>query len=242
MISFRHILLVSAAALSLGATAQKAGGSSGNKEWFCGVSVGGALAFGDDSYNVFSDLTNAAGLSASLYAGKDFSKTLSGRVSARYNKLYSRVNLETLSLRDHDPEKYSGLFPRDGFYGYSCLGLQADVLFNPLNLIPGRPSDFFNLYVIGGAGVNATCGYSECAKWWSRDSGLMDGGWYEVDTGTHIMPCAMIGGMLDFRLTGTLHLNLELDCTFTGDNLEGVVSQEFYDAYVTASIGLTAHF
>ncbi len=34
-------------------------------EWFAGFNLGGALAFGDDSYNVFSDFKNANATSLS---------------------------------------------------------------------------------------------------------------------------------------------------------------------------------
>lgn len=211
-------------------------------EWFAGINCGGALAFGDDSYNVFSDFKNANGTSLSLFLGKDFSKVFSARINARYLKLYSRVNLETLSLRDIYPDKYFDMFPRDGFYGYSCYGIQADAMLNVINFIPTRTSDVFNLYVMGGLGANVTTGYSKYSEWWSWESGYLDAGWYEVDRNTHIMPTVMIGGILDFKLCKFLNLDFQIDCTFTGDNLEGVVSEEFYDAYISYSVGLTAHF
>lgn len=211
-------------------------------EWFAGINCGGALAFGDDSYNVFSDFKNANGTSLSLFLGKVFSKVFSARINARYLKLYSRVNLETLSLRDIYPDKYFDMFPRDGFYGYSCYGIQADAMLNVINFIPTRTSDVFNLYVMGGLGANVTTGYSKYSEWWSWESGYLDAGWYEVDRSTHIMPTVMIGGILDFKLCKFLNLDFQIDCTFTGDNLEGVVSEEFYDAYISYSVGLTAHF
>lgn len=210
--------------------------------YFAGFTTGGGLGFGDDSYNIISDFSNANGASASVFFGKEFSKVFSARINARYNKLYSRVNLETLSLRDEYPDIYGDLFPRDGFYGYNCYGLQADAMFNPINYIPQRAVDIFSLYLVGGIGANVVNGYSSYVKDWSRESEVLDGGWYEVDTKTHIMPTVMIGGILDFKLCKFLHLGFQLDCTFTGDNLEGVVSQEFYDAYITYSVGLTAHF
>lgn len=210
--------------------------------FFAGANFGGALAFGDDSYNVFTDFKNANGTSMSIFLGKDFSKMFSARLNARYQRLYSRVNLETLALRDQFPDKYFDMFPRDGFYGYDCYGIQADAMLNLINFIPNRTSDIFNLYVMGGLGANVACNYSRYSEWWSWESGYLDAGWYEVDRNTHIMPTAMIGGILDFKLCRILNLDFQIDCTFTGDNLEGVVSEEFYDAYITYSIGLTAHF
>lgn len=210
--------------------------------FFAGFNAGGALAFGDDSYNIISDFSNANGTSVSAFFGKDFSKVFSTRVNLRYSRLYSRVNLETLSMRDIYPDKYGDLFPRDGFYGYNCYGLQIDAMFNPINYVPKRAVDIFNLYLLGSVGANMINGYSNYVKEWSRVSETLDAGWYEVDTKTHIMPTVMIGGILDFKLCKFLHLDFQLDCTFTGDNLEGVISQEFYDAYITYSVGLTAHF
>lgn len=95
---------------------------------------------------------------------------------------------------------------------------------------------------MAGLGLNVTANYNKYTEWWSWESGYLDAGWYEIDRGSHVMPTAMIGGILDFKLCRFLNLNLQVDCTFTGDNLEGVVSEEFYDAYITYSIGLTAHF
>lgn len=241
-------LIILSIALSLfwsDSTAQENQGNIelGNKtDWFAGINLGGALAFGDDSYNVFSDFRNANGTSLSFFIGKEFSKIFSARIDARYFKLYSRVNLETLSLRDIYPDKYFDMFPRDGFYGYNCFGLGVDGMVNFINLIPNRTNDIFNLYVMGGLGFNVSCNYSKYAEWWSWESGYLDSGWYEVDRDAHIMPTAMIGGIIDFKLCKFLNLDFQIDCTFTGDNLEGVVSEEFYDAYISYSVGLTAHF
>lgn len=235
------LLILNLTLVSISSRAQYYFEDEKSNDYFAGLSIGGGLGFGDDSYNIISDFKNANGTSASLYFGKEFSKVFGARINARYNKLYSRVNLETLSLRDVYPDLYGDLFPRDGFYGYNCYGLQIDAMFNPINYIP-RKVDIFNLYLLGGVGANMVNGYSSYVKDWSRESDVLKGGWYEVDTKTHIMPTVMIGGILDFKLCKQLHLNFQLDCTFTGDNLEGVVSQEFYDAYITYSMGLTAHF
>lgn len=240
---YKFLLLASALAVAgFSVSAEEIPEKDTKNEWFAGVNFGGAMAFGDDSYNIFSDFKNANGSSFSIFLGKDFSKVFSARLNARYLKLYSRVNLETLSLRDLYPDKYFDMFPRDGFYGYSCYGLQVDAMLNPINYIPDRTNEVFNLYLIGGIGANVTSGYSKYAEWWGWESGYLEAGWYEVDTSAHIMPTVMIGGMLDFKLCKFLNLNLQLDCTFTGDNLEGVVSEEFYDAYISYSVGLTAHF
>lgn len=236
------ILITAFLSISISVTAQHHCMRGKQGSYFAGVNYGGALAFGDDSYDIFADFKNANGSSASVFFGKDFSRVFSARINARYNKLYSRVNLETLSLRDTYPDRYGDLFPRDGFYGYNCYGLQIDAMFNPINYIPRRAIDIFNLYLIGGVGANVVNGYSSYVKEWSRESETLNGGWYEVDTKTHVMPTVMIGGILDFRLCKFLNLDFQIDCTFTGDNLEGVVSQEFYDAYITYAIGLTAHF
>ncbi len=239
----KHLLLTSALSLAcFSISAQESVGAEKKDKWFAGFNVGGALAFGDDSYNIFSDFKNANGTSLSLFLGKDFSKVFSARFNARYLKLYSRVNLETLSLRDVYPDKYFDMFPRDGFYGYNCYGIQAEAMFNPINYLPNRSNDVFNLFLIGGIGANVTSSYSKYAEWWGWESGYLDSGWYEVDTGSHIMPTVMIGGILDFKLCRFLNLDFQIDCTFTGDNLEGVVSEEFYDAYISYSVGLTAHF
>lgn len=212
------------------------------KAWFAGVTLGGALAFGDDSYNVISDFKNANGIGSSIFLGREFSKIFSVRINARYQRLYSRVNLELLSLRDLFPDKYQDFFPRDGFYGYDCYGVQADAMFNLLNLLPNRMNNAFNFYLISGLGLNVVCNYSRYSEWWSWESGFLDVGWYDVDRRVHTMPMAMIGGIIDFKLCKFLNLDFQFDCSFTGDNLEGVVSGEFYDAYITYSIGLTTHF
>lgn len=236
------IFAIILSAVGISCHAQEDSLSFRKNNWFAGANFGGALAFGDDSYNVFSDFKNANGTSLSFFLGKDFSHVFSARINARYLRLYSRVNLETLSLRDQFPDKYFDMFPHDGFYGYDCYGLQADAMLNLINLIPNRTSDVFNLYVMAGLGVNVTSNYSKYSEWWSWESGYLDSGWYEVDRSSHIMPTTMIGGMLDFKLCRFLNLDFQVDCTFTGDNLEGVVSEEFYDAYISFSIGLTAHF
>lgn len=206
--------------------------------WFGTIQAGYNFAFGDDSWNIWKDYQDAKGGGFSVSVGKELSTLLSARLKGRYLDLYNRINLE---MYEEFKYKYPDYLPRNGFYGYKVASLQAELMFNLTNLFRDRSSrHFFNMYLVGGFGENIAFCYDEVCDYW--DGEYAPGLIYKVDKRSHLMPVGCIGGILDFRLDNDISLNIEALGSITGDKLEGVKYEEWYDVYITLCIGATIYF
>lgn len=212
-------------------SAQTAGNQS---DWYISANTGASMAFGDDSYDIFKEFKEACGWNFNLAVGKD--KGLWGwKVQAGVMKVSNRINLEAYEFHLlHNPD----LVPNKGFYNYNAIQVTPQATFNLSQAFNAkRKTNYWNWYLFGGPGATLTLNYDEVVKPWKNEHVG-----YKVDDRAHLLWNVNFGTSLEYRLTPELGINAEATCSFTGDNMEGVVSEEFYDAIITCSLGVTYHF
>lgn len=198
-------------------------------QWFAGVQVGGGIAYGDDDLD---DFGKANGVNFSAYVGKQLSREVSLRLRFRYMNLNDRANDEVVKALPND-------YPNDGYYGYKAWALQGEAMLNLSNIfLKHRKHEVLNLYAIVGAGINSAGGYDKIVEKWKN----LPEGAYSVDTKRHTMALFTVGPMFEVKASKHFSLHAEMMFTLTGDELEGVKSDELYDAYLTYACGLTWHF
>lgn len=207
-----------------------------SNKWYISLHVGSGMAFGDDSYNVFHEFKEASGSNVSFTVGYDFSRLFGLRWQTNLMHMYNRVNLE---IYDYYLGTHPEWVPNKGFYGYHVLQSSAEVTLNVSNLLlPSRPVDsHWNWSVFLGPGVTSVSNYDTIVQKWKKQ---VTG--YNVNFDNHVQWNVNMGTALEYRFNPNFGINAEVMCSFTGDRLEGVKSEEFYDAIVTYSLGLTYHF
>jgi len=193
------------------------------------------MAFGDDDYNVFSEFKEASGFNASITVGRELNRLLGIRLQTNWMRMHNRVNLEVYEYhKEHNPE----LVPNKGFYGYNVLQSSAELTFNLTNLIfPNSNYRRWDCQAFIGPGVTYTMNYDKIVKRWKTEHVG-----YDVDDNNHVLWNANIGGNIEYKITPHIGINAEVMCSFTGDKLEGVKYEEFYDAIITYSLGVSYHF
>jgi len=212
-----------------------------SKVMYLTENIGSGMAFGDDSYNVFSEFYEASGLDISICLGTNFNLLWGARARFQWMKMYNRQNIEAY---EENYSRFSELVPNKGFYGYNICQLSVEGTFNVSNfLMRHRPTHNWNWYIYAGPGATVTYNYEKTVKlWWGENAEKYDLIPYRIDDRSHLLWNFNIGHIINYRLADNLDLSADIGCSFTGDNLEGVVYEEFYDAIITYSLGLKYYF